>query len=281
VLRAGPFSDERVVALANRRFVPFFFDLSTRGAAGDADARAFVVAARKDLRGAGVATPPVLFMNAKGEVLAEVSNYATADQVLAAMLNVLKENPDVAKPSDDEAKLQGVAKAQALADLQDLDGALAALEKETGAAAAYLRGRLARLKRDWDAMERAFEKVDDAALADDVRMERAHRAWAERDFEKLRDALKDFPKESNRYTEARYHEGLAHHHLGDPDKALETWKETIKACAQDPWIYRADWAYTEVQDGGRGSFSSAKKGSSLLGRIGYMGNGNPDLRRRR
>ena len=45
MLRAGPFSDERVTGLANRRFVPFFFDLSVRGAAGDPDARRFLVQA--------------------------------------------------------------------------------------------------------------------------------------------------------------------------------------------------------------------------------------------
>ena len=44
MLRAGPFSDERVIAFVNRRFVPFYFDLSNRGAAGDAAAREFVVA---------------------------------------------------------------------------------------------------------------------------------------------------------------------------------------------------------------------------------------------
>ena len=84
MLRAGPLSSEDVVRLANRRFVPFYFDLAIEGAAGDADARKFVVAARKDLGGGGVPTPPVLFMNAKGEVLGEVGNYATEAQVLDA-----------------------------------------------------------------------------------------------------------------------------------------------------------------------------------------------------
>lgn len=68
MLRAGPFSDERIVRLANRRFVPFYFDLSNRGVAGDPAARKFVVKERKRLGGRSVPTPPVLFMSPDGEV---------------------------------------------------------------------------------------------------------------------------------------------------------------------------------------------------------------------
>ncbi len=83
MLRAGPLSDERIVRLANRRFVSLYFDLSNRGAAGDPDARKFVVAARKELASRAVPTPPLLFISPSGEVLGQVSNYATEEQVLA------------------------------------------------------------------------------------------------------------------------------------------------------------------------------------------------------
>jgi len=131
VLRAGPFSDERIIRLANRRFIPFYFDLSNRGVAGDPDARKFVVAKRKELGGRAVPTPPVLFMSPDGEVLGEVSNYASSNKVLKAMLKVLEENPRFNKPSEAEKNAESaVAKARIRIDLQDYKGAKKLLEKE-------------------------------------------------------------------------------------------------------------------------------------------------------
>ncbi len=278
MLRAGPFSDERVVRLANRRFIPFYFDLSDRGAAGDPDARMFVTAKRKELAGMSVPTPPVLLMCATGAVVGEVSNYADPEDVLRAMQKALREHPGCDKPTAEELNAKGVERAEIRIDLGDVEGARRILEGETGEEARYLLGRLARHRRDWEAMERAFAGVRSGALADDVRVERAWRLWHAREFEKLLAHLKDFPKASRRFTEARYLKGLAAHHLGKKDEALEIWKETIAACAQDPWIYRADWAYSSVKDGDRRVFVAGAKGSSLLGRIGYMGGANPDLK---
>lgn len=266
--------------LANRRFVPFFFDLDSGGAVGDKDARAFVVKARKEFGGGSVSPPPVLFMTADGEVLGEADNFATADAVYAAMQKVLKNHPEFTKESEDEKKLAGLDRAELLVDLGDLGGARALLEKESGAKAAYALGRVLRMQKEFDAADKAFEKVDAKELADDVIVEKAYRHWAGRDFEKLRDALKDVPKESNRWTEARYYEGLALYHLGEKEKACDLWKETIQAAKQDAWVYRADWAYCGVKDKASGSFSSDKKGSSCLGRIGYMGAKNPDLKKK-
>ncbi len=51
-------------------------------------------------------------------------------------------------------------------------------------------------------------------------------------------------------------------------------------CAQDAWIYRADWAYTNVKEGkrkGRRVFSTRGPKTSLLNRHGYVGRRNPDL----
>jgi len=267
-----------VVRLANRRFVPFYFDLSTRGAAGDADARTFVVAARKELGGGGVPTPPVLFMNAKGEVLGEVSNYATEAQVLAAMLKVLKDYKQFNEATEAEQAVKTVVdRAQILIDLQQLDEAKKLLATEDSDPAHYLLGRLARREGAWDEMEKQFKQVKDKAFADDLRMEQAYRYWADKDYGKLRDHLKEFPKGSKRFTEARYYEGLAFHHLRDEKKALEIWRDTIKGCDQDPWNYRADWAYSNVKEGDRKSFSTTDPKTSLLDRIGYIGRRNPDL----
>ena len=109
-------------------------------------------------------------------------------------------------------------------------------------------------------------------------MESAHALWANGEFKKLRQALMGFPKGSNRYTEARYHEGLALYHLKKKSEAQAIWAATIRACPQDRWVYRADWAYCQSkQKGSRMAFSSASARTSLLNRIGYMGRRNPDL----
>jgi len=278
VLRAGPLSDETIVRLANRRFVSFYFDLADSGAAGDPDARAFVVAARKELGGRQVPTPPVLFMTAEGRVLGEASNYATEAQVLEAMRAVLKAHPEYDALSDEEkALVDPVAIARLRMDLLDFEGARAVLASTGGAQAAYLLGRIARFRGDWAAMERHFAKVDDPALAADLRMERAHRLWRAGDFAALGKALAGFPADSARASEARYFEGLALFHSGEKEKALDTWKSLVTGCPQDPWVYRADWAYSgATQKGGRTVFRSGERGS-LLGRIGYMGRTNPDL----
>jgi hypothetical protein len=221
VLRAGPLSDEHIVRLANRRFVPFYFDLSNRGVAGDPDARKFVIAARKELGGRAVSTPPLLFMNSKGAVLGQVSNYATEEQVLAAMLKVLRDNPEFNTPSKKEVDERNpLARAQILIDLQKYDEARKLLLGVDSQAADYLLGRLSRFDSDWEAAEKLFMKITDDELADDVRMEQAYRHWHDANFEKLANCLSDFPKESNRFSEARYYEGLAMFHLGKKDQAI-------------------------------------------------------------
>lgn len=278
MLRAGPFSDERVIGLANRRFVPFFFDLSNRGAAGDPDARKFLVAARPRFGRGSVPTPPVFFMTPDGKVLGEVSNYASSDEVLEAMQKVLRDHPAWAKPGSDEASLTGLERARLLVDLQDLDGALKLLGEGGDDAHHLARAKIHRRHAAWKAMERELSAVDDETLLDDVRMERAYPLWSGRKWPELEKHLTGFPKDSARFTEARYYLGLAQYHQKNTDAALETWKATIKGCSQDPWIYRADWAFCNAQQKGRRQrFSSRGPRASLLNRIGYMGRRNPDL----
>ena len=267
--------------LANRRFIPFYFDLSDRGVAGDPLARKFVVAARKQLGGRSVPTPPLLLMNTDGKVLGEVSNYASADAVLAAMQKVLKDHPQYNMPSKAEKNQKSpIERAEVMIDLQQYADARGLLEKHADTDdAQYLLGRLARWRKEWKTMDDHFGKVKDERLADDIRMERAYRHWEEGKADKLAEHLKSFPDKSNRFSEARYYEGLAAYHAGNEKQALEIWQSTITGCGQDPWVYRADWAFSGIKDGSRRGFSTSGKRSSLLNRIGYMGRGNPDLKR--
>lgn len=283
MLRAGPFSDERIVGLANRRFVPFYFDLAGAGFAGDAKAREFVVSERPKLGGARVPTPPLLFMTPTGEVVGEVSNYASTEEVLAKMRAVLKEHPRFDAPSAAEQAAEGLELARIRIDLLDYDGArkvLAAIDGPEAPAAKYLLGHLARLDGDWEAMDRHFAKVDAEELADDVWIERAWRRWHTAEFEALAKDLEPFPRSSNRFSEARYLYGLARYHQGEKKEAIASWKTMIGACSEDPWVYRADWACDNAgREGGKKGrvvFASGGK-KTPLGRIGYMGRRNPDL----
>ncbi len=259
--------------------MPVYFDLQDGAPAGDADARVFVVGARRELGGASVTTPPVLFMNAKGEVLGEVDNFATEDQVYGAMLAVLEKHPAFAEPSAAETALVGLERALWLFDLGQLDRARASLDGVPGDAAQLLLARIARHERAWAVQERHLAQIGDAELALDVRLERAYALWFAGDMGKLRDHLEGFPREHRRFAEAQYRLGLAHYHGGESAKALEVWKALVVGCPQNPWVYRADWAYTSVKSGssGGGGFSTAGPRSSPLNRIGYMGRSNPDL----
>jgi len=274
--------------LINRRFVPLYFDLSNNGVMADSDARKFVVRANKSLGGRGVPTPNLMIMTTKGKVVVEVSNYGTTAEVLKGLRRALKKHPEFNQPSELEKNhTDDIMAAQIKIDLLEYGAAAKILKQLTKNKKApdqvhghanYLLGRLARMDRDWQRMASHLEKVKSKDLADDVRMEQAYRFWYEEDYEQLRDHLSQFPKDSNRFTEASYHLGLAHYHLDKKKKARKTWSACIKSCSQDPWIYRADWAYTQSKESGSSrAFSSAGKRNSLLNRIGYMGRRNADL----
>ncbi len=284
MFRAGLLCDEAIRRLVNRRFVPLYFDLADDGAAADPAARAFVVAARPALGNEAVAPPNVLLMSAAGEVVAELDPYLRPAEFLARLLEVLRNEPEFARASVQEQALDDPLERATLAlDLHDLSGARRMLATVEGPRARYLAGHIARLEGDFAAMEVEFARVDSPELADDLRAERAQRAWAMRDFEALARATQDFPPASPRCTEVLYLRGLALFHLGSREPALATWQEAVLRHDQDAWVYRADWAFTEVKGGGApgpfAALSTASARCSPLGRIGYLGGANPDLAR--
>ena len=71
---------------------------------------------------------------------------------------------------------------------------------------------------------------------------------------------------------------LAAYHRGAREEALDLWRANVEGHAQDAWVYRSDWAFTELQGGAdRLQLAAPGASKSLLGRIGYMGRANPDL----
>ncbi|MEE8467907.1 MAG: hypothetical protein V3T22_05600 [Planctomycetota bacterium] len=235
------------MGLANRRFVVFYFDLSNQGFAGDADAREFVVAKVPELGGRSVPTPPVLFMSPEGELLARVSNYAAADEVLEAMLEVLGDHPQYSEPSPEERALESpLERGRLWLDLADLERAKGELARSEEAEALYLLGHIARMQGEWELMEKHFSALAKSAAegwSDHMAMERAHRLWALGDFSALQEALTGVGEESPRYSEAHYYLGLSRFHQGYEAGAQKHWSGMIEHCAEDPWVYRADWAW--------------------------------------
>ena len=266
----------------NRRFIPFHFDLNPGSYLGDAEATKWVKKNLPEFSGKSVATPPVVFVTPDGEIVGKVSNYAPTETLIEQMHQVLNANPKFNQWSAAEEKLTDIEKAQMLVDLQKYEEAAKTIAGDSSEPAQYLLGHLYRVRGDWELAETFLAKVKDNNLLDDVRMERAHRFWSANDFVGLRKALEDFPTESNRYTEARYFEGLALYHQEQTSQAKKIWNDLIKSSKEDRWIYRADWAHSEAgQTKRRTSFSSSGGGSTPLGRIGYMGASHPDLKPRK
>lgn len=280
MLRAGPFSDERVIGLCNRRFVPFFFDLNDRGAAGDAGAREFVVARKKDLGGRMVSTPPVLVCTADGEILAEIDNYASEDVVVRRLREVLAKHPEFAVPDAAEAaSTEPMARARLAIDLGEYEAAVAALTAVAGDAARLMRVRAMRLAGESEGISGELDAITATDLAADVALERALLARQAGDHARVRQLLQEFPATHPRFSEARYHLGLARFHEGAVDDARTIWRELVTTAPQDRWVYRADWAYSVArQQQLQRAFATGGK-STLLGRIGYMGRRHPDLER--
>lgn len=280
MLRAGPFSDERIVRLVNRRFVPFAFDLFD-GALADADAKRFVVERRRELGGQMVSNEPLFVVTPKGQIVGETIEYARTEAVLRLLRKALKDHPALDRPTEEEKRAATpLERARIRIDLLDDEGAQKILAKEKGDEAAYLLGRMARRRGDFDAMERHFARVKDPALEDDLRVEGAYR-FRHR-YAKLQKHLEGFPKKSDRYAEARYLTGLALFHSGKRKEAQAIWRDLIEKSPQGPWVYRADWAYTsstKTRRGGAVFAGAGGGGTTPLGRIGYMGMPNPDLTR--
>lgn len=266
----------------NRRFIPFHFDLSPRSYLGDVDATNWVNENLPEFSGRSVSTPPVVFVTPDGKIVGRVSNYAPADTMIAEMIKVLDANPQYNQLSEAELKMNDIEKARMLLDLQKHEEATETISNHPSDAAKYLLGHIYRLRSDWEVAEKFLATVKDENLQDDVRIERAHRYRDANDFVNLQKALEDFPVQSNRYTEARYFEGLALYHQNQTSEAKKIWRDLIKSSEEDRWVYRADWAHSQAGKAKQQtSFSSDGRGSTPLGRIGYMGASHPDLKSRK
>jgi tetratricopeptide (TPR) repeat protein len=280
VLRSGPFSDERIIGLLNSRFVPFYFDLGKGSPAGDDAGKAFVVAVKEELGGMSVPTPPVLLMTPEGELLAEVSNYASEEEVLGALRKVLEDHPEFAHSAAGEQELPRLERARIAHWLGDDEAARALLSRDRSQGESLFLAQIARRAGEFEKAVAALVELDRESRAADLALEHALIAWRQGQYADMLEALEAYPPEGARAAEAQYHTGLAQFHLGDPKTARSTWSALVDRFGENRWSYRADWAHSQTRDKGlaeqKRSFGTTG-GKTLLGRHGYMGRQNPDL----
>lgn len=223
-MRAGAFSDERVIALLNRRFVPYYFNRSGMGEGGNAEASKFTTGRTKNPYAYFAAFAP------DGTYLGESELYATKDEVLLWLSKLLKDHPECDKPTAEETRAEGIAAARLL---EETGRFAEAREKYAAIGAPLDEARLARYARDWEAHDAALAKVD---AADQVAAERGLRLVAERKWADARPllekALRAHP-ESARRAEMRFALGVSCWFLEDRDWAKFHWMWVVENLPDD------------------------------------------------
>jgi tetratricopeptide (TPR) repeat protein len=223
-MRAGAFSDERVIALMNRRFVPYYFNRSGKGEGGNAAASAFTRGKTKNPYAYFAAFSP------DGEYLGESELYATKDEVLAWLSKLLEDHPEYGKPAPGEERAEGLAAARVLEET----GRFAEARERYAALGSPLdEARLARYAKDWAAHDAALGRIE---AKDQVAAEKGLRLAAERKWTDARavleEALRAHP-ESARRAEMRFSLGVSCWFLEDREWAKFHWMWVVENLPDD------------------------------------------------
>jgi tetratricopeptide (TPR) repeat protein len=223
-MRAGAFSDERVIALMNRRFVPYYFNRSGMGEGGNAAASRFTTGKTRNPYAYFAAFAP------DGTYLGESELYATKDEVLAWLAKLLADHPEFDARTPEEERAEGLAAARVLEET----GRFAEARERYAALGAPLDvARLARYASDWEAHEKALARIE---AADQVAAERGMRLVAERKWEEARALLERAVRahpESARRAEMRFALGVACWFLDDRDWAKFHWMWVVENLPED------------------------------------------------
>ena len=275
MLRAGPFSDSRVVTLVNACFVPVYFDLGKGSPAADDAARDFVVRLDPRLGGASVPTPDVFAVTAEGEQLGKASNYATEVDYLEMLRDVVRD-AGLHDESESEAALPVDQRAWLRLCKGDAEGARALLDDAEDDAARLMSARVLRLVGELDAARAALEGCSDEVDAD-VAVELGRTLLLRGDLAAACASFDQVDPEHRRHAEAEYFTGVARFHQDRVDDAKAIWTALIESYGENVWSYRADWAIEGAKERKSSRVFSSIGGKTTLGRHGYMGRRNPDL----
>jgi tetratricopeptide (TPR) repeat protein len=216
-MRAGAFGETRVIDLLNRRFVPFYFNTGGPGLGRDEAAADFVLGKVQNKWAHLSAFTP------DGEYLGESELYADKDGVFEFLYKLLRDHPEYNAPADGE-----VESAKLFEELGEYDKALAAYGDDPIATA-----RIARYRKDWDALEKALDGLDESA---DTTMERGYRLIAQKKYDEARALLEPaiamWP-ESPRIAEMRFSAGVACWFLDLKPQANHHWCWVVENLPDD------------------------------------------------
>lgn len=251
-MRAGAFTEMRVIDLLNQRFVPFYFNTGGPGLGRDPAAEAFVKDKMKN---------PFAYLAAftpSGELLGTTEVYADKDDVFEFLKDLLDRHPEFATPTNDEFTIIAAAdsndpvsvlKAAKLHEvLGDYGSAEPLYRKILGTSGSLslhndsyrALARIARYQKEWDSLEsilQEVEKSDTKGVEGDVVMERAYAlmdAKKHMDVRKLLEsAIAEHP-ESDRIAEFRFYAGVAAFFLDDTEHAYHHWCWVVENLPENP-----------------------------------------------
>lgn len=266
-MRAGGFAETRVIDLINRRYVPYYYEVSGMGCAASPDAAAFVAKQTRN---------PYAFLAAftpEGELVGETALYADKDQVFEFLRSLLVRHPDYAEPTPaEEQVLAALAKpdadaaaccagAELLVELGAYASATRAFERALAAkpgAALAVRAelaltRIAREQREWDEAKRHTDRA--AALvpkpslgaSDLIALERGRYDLAHGEYARARDGLQAaiaaWPG-SRALGELHFDAGVACFFAGERDLAKYHWCWVCENIPEDRLYQRCYYSAT-------------------------------------
>lgn len=277
--RSTSFVDSRVVALLNRRFVPYYFDMDEFGFLYDEKASDLARELYPDMRYlSSMPTPPLLFMTPEKKMLGHASNFLSSQELLDRLVEILDENPAYRRLTTVESVVDDpVEKAWIHYELRDLEKSLESLKRTQSSDAYYLRVRIAREQEDWRAMKQAIKMVTDTNHIHYVDVENVLRYWKIRNLEGIKAKCQRIKIDNPRYQEAMYYLGLAQYHTGQKDSSITTWEKAIQHEKTSAWAYRLDLALGLVKLNPDVYLSAQDSIPSVLGRKYLCPNGIDDL----
>lgn len=238
-MRAGAFSEKRVIDLLNRRFISFYFNRSGLGEGDDKAARAFTTGKTKN--------PYAYFacFKADGTYLGETPLYGDKDQVFDFLMRMLAEHPEYGKPTTGEKEVLArsdakgespaarLASARLLEELGRYDEATKLYAAVPGKESTRALLRIARYQKDWKrhaeilvSAKQGLGKSDQLALAADFACEKGYALLAKGDHKAARELLQKATKThltSPRLAELHFSAGRACWFLDDRDWAKLHW----------------------------------------------------------